>query len=76
MFCKKCGAEIRDTANFCPKCGTVCSMKTTNNTKKKQHSRIIALMTSLVLLLGACSGVLVFRKEILHCFLERMMFIL
>lgn len=65
MFCKKCGAEIRDTANFCPKCGTVCSMKTTNNTKKKQHSRIIALMTSLVLLLGACSGVLVFRKEIL-----------
>lgn len=68
MFCKKCGAEIRDTANFCPKCGTVCSMKTTNNTKKKQHSRIIALMTSLVLLLGACSGVFIFQEEIFRIF--------
>ena len=21
MFCKNCGAEVNDTARFCPKCG-------------------------------------------------------
>ncbi len=22
MFCRNCGAEMSDTARFCPKCGT------------------------------------------------------
>ncbi|MFQ9414754.1 MAG: zinc-ribbon domain-containing protein [Ruminococcus sp.] len=22
MFCKKCGFQLKDTARFCPKCGT------------------------------------------------------
>lgn len=61
MFCKKCGAEVKDTAKFCPRCGTAFSKAIET---KKMH-RVVALATSLVLLLGACSGVFVFRDEIM-----------
>jgi len=60
MFCKKCGAEIRDKARFCPKCGAEVSQKT----KNKKTNKIIALVASGVLFLGTCSGVFVFREEI------------
>ena len=32
MFCKYCGNQLPDDANFCPKCGKVTDEKTTNTT--------------------------------------------
>ncbi len=64
MFCKKCGAEIRDSAKFCHKCGTAILKRT----EKKKMIRIVSLVISFVILLGACSGVFIFRDEIFSLF--------
>lgn len=64
MFCKKCGAEIRDSAKFCHKCGTAILKRT----EKKKMIRIVSFVTSFVILLGACSGVFIFRDEIFSLF--------
>lgn len=45
MVCEKCGNKLSDTAAFCPKCGTPCSVKTVNTEKtvhqagRKQHKK-------------------------------------
>ncbi|MCD7811719.1 MAG: S8 family serine peptidase, partial [Ruminococcus sp.] len=67
MYCKKCGSQINDKAKFCPKCGTQFTKRIADMKKKKRH-RITALLTSLVLLIGACGGVFVFQDEILDLF--------
>lgn len=64
MFCKKCGAEVKDTAKFCLRCGTAFSKVI----KKKKMHKIVTLVTSFVLLLGVCSGIFIFRDEISSLF--------
>ncbi|MCD7891537.1 MAG: S8 family serine peptidase [Ruminococcus sp.] len=67
MYCKKCGSQINDKAKFCPKCGTQFTKRIADMKKKKRH-RITALLTSFVLLIGACGGVFVFKDEIFDLF--------
>ena len=55
MFCKKCGAEIKDEAVVCVKCGCATSGKTTPELninlglQRKGKSWLIALLLSLFL---------------------------
>ncbi|MDR1867357.1 MAG: zinc ribbon domain-containing protein [Treponema sp.] len=38
MFCEKCGMEIGNDAQFCPKCGvSIVSVTTVNTNEKKRH---------------------------------------
>jgi hypothetical protein len=36
MFCKNCGSELQDGANFCPKCGTSLSADAVNSAVPSQ----------------------------------------
>lgn len=38
MFCKECGSEIKDNAEFCPNCGTAVVKETADGTPKKGFS--------------------------------------
>lgn len=79
MFCKQCGTALGDNAKYCPKCGTPVVQRQTAQTvleppqkrtqppekPKKNGTKILAIILSAVLVLGACSGVFVFRDEIM-----------
>jgi predicted nucleic acid-binding Zn ribbon protein len=62
MYCKRCGTNIPEKARFCPKCGETVSV---NAAKKKKSHKVVALILSIVLVIGACSGVFAFREEVL-----------
>lgn len=82
MFCKQCGTALGDNAKHCPKCGTPVMQRQTAQTvleppqkrtqppekPKKNGTKILAIILSAVLVLGACSGVFVFRDEIFSLF--------
>lgn len=82
MFCKKCGYKLKDGETFCKRCRQAVQSGTANFNippilpnqqtpppkKKKKTGRIVALVTALVLLAGAGSGIFVFRDEILGLF--------
>lgn len=82
MFCKQCGTALGDNAKYCPKCGTPVVQRQTAQTvleppqkrtqppekPKKNGTKILAIILSAVLVLGACSGVFVFRDEIFSLF--------
>lgn len=40
MFCKKCGAEISDTAKFCPKCGADVTGESKNTVEIKEDNSV------------------------------------
>ena len=40
MFCKKCGAEINDDAEFCPKCGASVNGETTSKTQVVEDGEV------------------------------------
>lgn len=79
MFCKKCGTTLENSAKYCPKCGTPVTQRQTAKTvlkppqkriqppekPKKNGTKLLALILSAVVVLGACSGLFVFREEIL-----------
>ena len=61
MFCKNCGSEIKDNADFCPNCGTAVEKKAGTVGKtgfsvdmlkfEKGRSSIIALVASAVMII-------------------------
>ena len=61
MYCKRCGRELKDKAKFCPRCGTAILRPR----KKKKTGKIVALTLSGLILLGACSGVFVYRDTLI-----------
>lgn len=61
MYCKRCGRELKDKAKFCPRCGTAILRPR----KKKKTGKIVALTLSGLILLGACSGVFVYRDTLM-----------
>lgn len=72
-FCKRCGQAVQSgTGNFnIPPIPPIqANQQTPPPKKKKKTGRIVALITALVLVVGACGGVFVFRDEILGLFLK------
>lgn len=78
MFCKKCGLELKDTEKFCKRCGWSVQLDNLNHNvplqsnqqtpppkkKKKKTGRIVALVTSFALVIGACGTGYYFRQPL------------
>lgn len=68
MFCKNCGTQIADNAQFCPNCGTAQDIKPVNiqqpNSKeykkpRKINKKIIAVIAALMVVVSVVSFVVV-----------------
>lgn len=56
MYCRRCGAKLRDNVKFCPKCGT--SIKK----KKKNKIKLIAVAAGMVVFLFIVAGTVFWFK--------------
>jgi tetratricopeptide (TPR) repeat protein len=65
MNCPKCGAEINDTAEFCPACGEPIAKKTESEPpKKKKKTPLILGILAAVIIAAAVGGFFVYKNVI------------
>lgn len=61
MYCKKCGADLEDNANFCPDCGRKIQHKTLKLFKFNKNT-ILCLIIVLLVLDAIGFGILIYQK--------------
>ena len=63
MYCRKCGAENQDHAQFCKDCGAPLRKVEMPNVKKKQKRYILWIAVVVVILAAGIAGILIFHKQ-------------
>lgn len=61
MFCRRCGAEIKEGGKYCPRCGT--EVKKAKKGKKRGLIAVISLVLVVAIAGGAFLGYCLFRGE-------------
>ena len=63
MYCRKCGAENQDHAQFCKDCGAPLRKVEMPNVKKKQKKYILWIAVVVVILAAGIAGILIFHEQ-------------
>lgn len=63
MYCRKCGAENQDHAQFCKDCGAPLRKVEMPNVKKKQKRYILWIAVVVVILAAGIAGILIFHEQ-------------
>lgn len=63
MYCRKCGAENQDHAQFCKDCGAPLRKVEVPNVKKKQKKYILWIAVVVVILAAGIAGILIFHEQ-------------
>ena len=63
MYCRKCGAENQDHAQFCKDCGAPLRKVEMPNIKKKQKKYILWIAVVVVILAAGIAGILIFHEQ-------------
>lgn len=63
MYCRKCGAENQDHAQFCKDCGAPLRKVEMPNVKKKQKKYILWTAVVVVILAAGIAGILIFHEQ-------------